>query len=85
MTLTHHQKKVIRLIREEGFTLKYQNGFSSSWWLTKNKKGGFINSIDILHSTAKNLLAHKLIELNHKDEYKHHHYKLTQLGKEIAI
>jgi|ERR1035437_3727118 DNA-binding HxlR family transcriptional regulator len=86
MKITEKQKEIIRLINDEGFTLMFQKEFpkSGSWWITKNLKGGYSNSKSILKSTARNLEGLKLIELKKVDKYKHHHYKLTKLGKKTA-
>lgn len=85
MKITKHQKEIIRLIAEEGFTLKHQHKFGVGWWIHKDLENGFMKSIDILKSTAKSLIDNKLVELKKIDKYEHHYYKLTKLGRMCAV
>lgn len=84
MSITKHQKKILKQIRFEGFTLKFlQSRASRHWWITKDLVGDYVHSIDVLNSTAENLLREKLIELDRTDEYRHKYYKLTDKADAI--
>ncbi len=82
MTITKHQTEIIRLIKEDGYTLKYQKEFpkSGSWWLSRPLIGGYFLSKNVLKSSAENLLKNKLIQKQSVDKYKHHYYILTEVA-----
>ncbi|HUM52927.1 MAG TPA: hypothetical protein PK431_13980 [Chitinophagales bacterium] len=84
MSLSVKQKEVISLMRD-GYSLKYQNKFSCSWWLTKSLGSGRNHILDIRKATFNKLLDGNYITISHVDGFNHHYYKLTELGKNIDV
>ncbi len=83
--ISTYQKQIIALIRKHGFTLKYMGAFGSAWWLHKNLKGGYMHSFNITAASARKLITVKIIERNKINQYGHHIYRLTSIGKRFPI
>ena len=81
---TKHQLRIMSLMLRESYELKTQCGrVFTSWFLVKHFDNDTIHGIDILRSTAENLLRLELIKYDKTDEYKHKYYRLTEKAKII--